>query len=110
MDAFILYLLTSMWAVGTMGGFIFLMLEVSDYVLGRAIFAAVVIPIWVLVGLGPTLYLVSQSGPQLAVLMKADWQCNASHRETSTSYVKSGAVMLPLTVDTDVCDVYGRKQ
>jgi len=43
------------------------------------------------------------------VLDKREWACSASHREPTTTYVKSGNVMIPVTSHHTVCDLYARK-
>lgn len=42
-------------------------------------------------------------------LVKAEWNCTASHEETTTFYNKVGNVMVPMTTTNDVCDKYERR-
>ncbi len=41
-------------------------------------------------------------------LKKDDWTCARAHQEQTTTYVKSGSVMIPVTSTYDVCDMYKR--
>lgn len=39
-------------------------------------------------------------------LNQKDWVCSASHSVSSTTYVKSGSVMIPVITYNTVCDQY----
>lgn len=41
-------------------------------------------------------------------LNQKEWVCSASHSETSSSFVQSGKVMVPITTQHQVCDQYNR--
>ena len=56
-----------------------------------------------------TLFVMVFLSQENIVLTKADWTCTASVREQSTTYVKSGPVMNPITSTYDACVEYRRK-
>jgi hypothetical protein len=43
------------------------------------------------------------------VLDQRDWACVATHKETTTTYVMTGKVAVPVTSTRRVCDQYARK-
>jgi len=46
--------------------------------------------------------------PNLVTLKKHEWVCSASHQETTTTFVMSGKVMVPVTSIDTICDQYSR--
>lgn len=104
----ILYVLAAMWAIGTLIVVGYFLNDMCDTRIGTAVGWCVVLPLWVLMGLGPIAFIKHESGPELASLLKSDWQCTAAHQETSTTYVSSGKVLTPITSTSTVCDQYGR--
>lgn len=103
---FILIGLAVMWAIGL------LLVAVSFVVAGldnewhRIIATLLLTPVWVVVGLAPVALVQQATGPELATLLKAEWECESEHSETA--YVMSGKVMIPVT--SQVCDVYKRRK
>jgi hypothetical protein len=108
MGTTLLYLLAAAWAVGTLGGVFMFLRDMCETAIGRVFGACIGVPIWAVLGLGPVALVQHESGPVLATLLKSEWRCTASHAETTTSFVKSGDVMVPITSTTNVCDAYGR--
>jgi hypothetical protein len=108
----ILYFLAVLWAGGTLGACIAMGMDryVADTAIGKTIFFAIVLPVWCILGVGPIFLIKHETGPELAVLLRSDWECSASHNVTSTTYVQSGKIMVPMTSTHSVCDLYGRKQ
>jgi hypothetical protein len=42
-------------------------------------------------------------------LRKDSWSCTSSHQESSTTYVQSGSIMVPVTGYSTVCDQWTAK-
>lgn len=106
----LLYLLAAMWAIGTIWLAAGAVLELTSTPLEAIGAWCIVLPLWALIGVGPIALIHHENGPELATLLKSEWQCAASHQVTSTAYVNSGGnVMTPIESSSTVCDLYSRK-
>lgn len=66
-------------------------------------------PIGVLLAVLPWAFWGQQTSPTLATLKKNEWFCTQSHPVTTTTYVQSSRVMVPITSTNRVCDQYNRR-
>lgn len=105
------YILAAAFAVGLLGATVALTrMAAEDFgFIGGGICAALVGPLAALLAAAPFALIAHESGPKLATLLQSDWQCTAAHQETTTSYVQTGKVMVPVTSTSNVCDSYGRR-
>lgn len=65
-------------------------------------------PVGCFMGTAPWMMRAENKSPILATLHKGQWACTAAHTSTSTTYVKSGSAMVPVTTSRRVCDQYSR--
>ena len=47
--------------------------------------------------------------PTTIVLVKSEWACTSLQRHSTTYYVKSGNVMVPITSNTNVCHQWSKQ-
>lgn len=102
------YALAALWAAGTFGACLFTLMDDVFSGAAKAVGSAILLPVWVLFGLGPLAVIQHESGPELTTLLKSEWHCAASHSETSTTYMMVGKVLVPSVHTTNVCDLYAR--
>lgn len=106
----VLYALAGLFTIGCVVG----PLGCAVYVFrdGERMIAALIFfivwPVACLLGALPWGLIADAKSPDLATLKKSDWICSASHPETTTTYVKSGNVLTPITSHRQVCDQYSR--
>jgi len=82
----------------------------NDRERGPAIVCMTIVwPITIVIGALPWLAYADSQSPVLATLHKNEWLCAASHSVTTTTYVKSSNVLVPMTTTHQVCDQYARK-
>jgi hypothetical protein len=91
--------LLPLWAVWTM-------FDEGDTGLAAAMLL-IGFPICVLLGCLPWAFYAEEQDPKLH-LNKTHWSCTASHNQTTTTYVMSGKIMVPITSTQRVCDQYSR--
>lgn len=65
-------------------------------------------PLGCLIAVLPVALIEESQSPDLATLKKNEWVCSASHSVSTTTYVKSGSVMVPVTSRHQECDVYSK--
>lgn len=112
----IIYTLSALWSIGCLALFLFILKQVvfpgygeGPNWLGIVMVLGLALPIIVLIGLLPWAYIEYDKSPDLATLKKAEWWCSVEHPETTTTYVQSGKVMVPVTTTTMVCDQYNKR-
>jgi len=103
------YVLATLWAVGLFAVCVYFTQDICNTNIGKFFTACLLLPIWVIMGLAPFAFIHHQTGDVEATLLKSEWQCSGGHNETSTSFVQSGKVMVPITSTHFVCDQYNRK-
>jgi len=104
------YALSAMWAVGCFvlplwGAWVFFREGDTAPALGVLF---IVFPLCVLMGAAPWAFIKQGASPDLATLKKNEWVCTEAHYVTTTTYVKSGSVLVPVTSRSEVCDQYNR--
>lgn len=102
--------LAVLWSAGCTLGPVFMAAYAwreGDYGFAAA-FATILFPVGAVFAAAPWLMYADTQSPVLATLHKNAWQCGASHTETTTTYVKSGNVLVPMTTQHQVCDQYVR--
>ena len=106
----IIIALMVLWTIGcTVGPFLGSWCLVKEESLFMAAFVLLItLPIGCLLAFVPWMLYAQETSPNLAVLKKNEWVCSASHSETTTTYVKSGSVMVPIVSHTQVCDQYNK--
>lgn len=52
-------------------------------------------------------FMIDSKSPTIS-LKKNEFECTESHKHTSTTFVMSGKVMIPITSIIDICDNYHR--
>jgi hypothetical protein len=102
------YILGAMWAIGSLSVGACMVNDTCNSRHERVVGWLILLPFWAIVGVGPLELIRYESGPELATLLRSEWHCSAAHQETSTTYVKSGDVLVPMTSTSNVCDQYGR--
>lgn len=105
------YFLSALWSVGCVviplwAGFS-LVQDRCDRGLGISVLL-VGFPLGCLFAMAPWAFIADIQSPNLATLKKGQWVCSQSHQVTSTTYVKSGSVLVPVTNTNRVCDQYRR--
>jgi hypothetical protein len=107
------YALATMWGVGCIGlplWVVWAMWREGDR--GPAIAILLLgLPLGALLALLaflPWTLVKRDNSPNLATLKKSEWVCAEAHYVTSTTYVKSGSVMVPVNSRSKVCDQYNR--
>ena len=106
---YILYILAILWALGSFGMACMLVFDKWNSRTGTIVGILVGIPIWMLLGVAPIYFVYEHYSEGEFTLAKVSWQCTAGHNETSTAYVQSGNVMVPINSTTFICDQYTRK-
>jgi hypothetical protein len=103
-------ILAVMWSAGCFGLPLWAAWSLwDDYEQGMAI-AVLLIgwPLAVIVGILPWAAYADSQDPHIS-LNKTEWVCTARHSMTTTTFVMSGKVMVPITSTHQVCDQYNRK-
>lgn len=77
----------------------------GDFVLPLFVVIAAVFSLGIIVWLG---YLLFNPGETIS-LTKANWECTAKERRSSTTYVKSGAVLIPITNHYNHCTQWSER-
>lgn len=107
----ILYGLAALWAIGCISlcGYSVFSDFFADTIIGKFLCACIAIPVFVC-GAGFPFYAIADStGPTLATLDKAHWQCASSHQELVQTWISSGKSIIPITNVENVCDAYTRR-
>ena len=99
-----------LWTIGcTIGPFLsswWLFNEESPF--AAAFMLLITLPLGCVLASIPWILYGQEVSPNLAILKKNEWVCSASHTETTTTYIKSGSVMVPITNHIQVCDQYNK--
>jgi hypothetical protein len=108
----IFYVLAAMWTLGCIGAVIAVtgLLWTDGSRIPAFLCLATGLPVAVVCGALPWVIAADEAGPDLATLTKDEWRCTAQHTRTSTSYIMSGKVLVPVTSTHEVCDQYGRTE
>lgn len=110
----IVYTLSALWSIGCAGAFIAGFRAVWSEHYGGFPWGAMLmlfglgLPLCFIMGILPWSFIAYEQSPTLATLKKSEWVCTAEHPETTTTYIQSGKVMVPMTSTHMVCDQYGR--
>jgi hypothetical protein len=102
-----LTILGTMWFIGCFGLPLYGVLTLwNDGENGMAL-ALLLIgwPIGVFMGALPWAFYADAQDPHLS-LNKTEWVCTSRHSQTTTTFVMSGKVMIPITSTRQVCDQY----
>ena len=104
------YILASMWLVGCVVAPLWAAIVTwqDDDNLICFLVLSIGLPLGCLLGILPWALIAENRSPDLATLKKNEWVCSASHVESSTTYVMSGKIMVPITSNDTVCDQYNR--
>lgn len=105
----ILYILATLWAIGTLGLLIFMMMDTIHSLIGACVYWCICLPVWVLIGLGPFALIKHESGPELATLLESEWTCTAAHQTSVPITTMAGKVPITTMSTHTVCDQYNRK-
>ena len=108
---YFVYLLTTLWSLGCFGLPLWAawsLWDDGDNGLAVAI-GLMAWPIGCLLAVLPWAFISEAQSSDLATLKKNEWFCSQSHPVTTTTYVKSGSVMVPVTSTHQVCDQYNRR-
>lgn len=75
-----------------------------DHVVGWLLIG---ITVFVVGAIGALIYYGYQDSHSPTIsLKKSEWTCTHSHRVTTTTYVMSGKVIVPITTTDNICDNY----
>lgn len=103
------YALMLMWFLGCLGALwamLYYLWDEGSHV-ATIVLGLIGVPAALVIGALPYGLYLDSSGPTIE-LQKSEWSCTRAHKETTTSYVMSGKVMVPITTTDDVCDAYER--
>ena len=92
-------------------GAVSVMIDALEDVAGRLLeffmpLSVILLVVAAVIGIPAALYFEYKA--EKFYLRKDEWTCIQSHKESVTTYVKSGEVMVPIATWHDVCDIYGR--
>lgn len=81
---------------------------VTEWILPPMMIAFIVI-LFLLLFVAVPMWVYQECISETFSLKKAEWVCSKSHVEESTTYIKTGSVMVPHKSTSTVCDQWSRK-
>lgn len=103
------YILGAFWSLACIVGLFWLLgIAWEEGGLAGFVITGFTLPIGLALTVLPWTIIEQETGPDLTTLKKGEWVCTAKHTTTSTTYVQSGNVMVPMVSEIDVCDQYTR--
>jgi len=107
---YLFYLLAVLWSLGCF--IIPLIMGISMFADREPALGATLIllgwPAGCLFAYVPWALISEAQSPDLATLKKSEWVCAQSHPVTTTTYIMTGKVLVPVTNTHQECDQYNR--
>lgn len=106
----VLYILAAMFSLGCAAATVWLLYTLwqEESPVAAVIAGLIGVPLAVFLVALPFFIIAKRNSPVLATLHKGEWTCTAMHHATTTTYVMSGKVLIPITTSHSVCDEYRR--